>query len=126
MTSSMDDKYIATLTRIRADIIALDSVKIWNIQSQKNITTISSTSKIKGVEFHPDGKRILILQETANLDCRVSLWNIETGDKEREINIPQISYNSRQYELGYYKTKIIDSGRRVAIIDREMHFVNLE
>jgi WD40 repeat protein len=64
---SPDDKYLASGSKDK-------TVKLWSVESQKEITTLQGhSSSVKSVAFSPDGKYLA----SGSDDKTVKLWSVE-------------------------------------------------
>ncbi|MEL7314278.1 MAG: caspase family protein, partial [Cyanobacteria bacterium J06559_3] len=60
-----------------------DQVKIWETATAKKVLTlVSANTKVRDVQFSPDGRRVAILRD----EGKVSVWALSTGQKILAIN----------------------------------------
>jgi WD40 repeat protein len=60
-------------------------VKIWNLAKKEAIKTISAHKNgLRAIAMCPDGKRFI----TVGANGELRLWNVETGEKIKEWEVP--------------------------------------
>lgn len=120
MKSSYDGKYIATSGYKESKTDRLYTVNIWDVKNQRKISTVSRQTKLLDVAFHPDNKRFVVLDVLSGKPSRIIIWNIETGDKEKELLVLDIN-NSKKIAI-----HMLDNGRKLMIVNEAIHFLSLE
>lgn len=82
-----------------------NTIKLWNLQTQKEIATLTGhISLIYGVAFSPDGKTLA----SASTDKTIKLWNVKN---QKEIA------SLRMYTSSLYSIAFSPDGKKLAYVD---------
>ena len=127
MKSSMNGEYVSIYTS--KDTTGqgdnpVDRLSVWNVETAKKLFEVDTIDVIKDTAFYSDSKKILIFTMLYNNKGKISIWDIVTGKKEKELSTSKLS-NSKDKQTPY-KVKLIDNDRRLMIIGEVVYIISLE